>query len=68
MELSHKSEEFVRLTSEVKDNLRRVLSIPDDFEIMFTQGGAEMQHSALWYNLTGAHKNANYLLTGARSV
>lgn len=44
-----------------------MLSIPDNYEILFTQGGNEMQLSAVCMNLTGKNKGANFLVTGAHS-
>ena len=44
-----------------------MLSIPDNYEILFTQGGNEMQLSAVGLNLTGKNKGANFLVTGAHS-
>jgi len=41
-----------------------MLSVPENFEIFLTQGGPEMQLSALCYNLLGGHKKINFLVTG----
>lgn len=40
MEMSHDSTEFKTITSRAKASLKRMLSIPDTFEILFTEGGA----------------------------
>ena len=65
MQMSHRSDEFRVISERAKACLRSMLSIPDNFEILFTQGGAQMQFSALCYNLIGKYKTANYLNTGA---
>jgi len=40
MELSHRSKEFRQISESVKASIRRMLSIPENFTILFTQGGA----------------------------
>ena len=42
MELSHRSREFCEISEQAKASLRRILDIPDNFHIFFTQGGAQM--------------------------
>jgi phosphoserine aminotransferase len=42
MEMSHRSKEFVEISEKAKSDLREFLSIPDNFEILFCQGGATM--------------------------
>jgi len=67
MEISHRSKEFRQISENAKESIRRMLDIPDNFTILFTQGGAQMQFNAACYNLLGKHKAANFLLTGAWS-
>ena len=44
-----------------------MLDIPDNFSILFTQGGGQMQFSAMCLNLLGKHKACNMLITGVWS-
>lgn len=67
MEISHRSKEFRDISERAKTSIRRMLDIPENFVILFTQGGAQMQFNAACYNLLGKHKAANFLLTGVWS-
>jgi len=67
MEMSHRSKDFIRIADKARSSLRTMLSIPSNFEIFFTQGGPEMQHSALCFNLLGQHKKINFVVTGEDS-
>ena len=42
MEISHRSKEFRQISENAKESIRRMLDIPDNFTILFTQGGAQM--------------------------
>ena len=42
MELSHRSKEFHQIADQARASIRTMLEIPEDFEIFFTQGGAQM--------------------------
>ena len=69
MEMSHRSKEFTDISNKAKDDLRKFLSIPDNYKIFFFQGGATMQYSAAIKNLlkfdeNGKSKNATYITTG----
>lgn len=50
LELSHRADEFERLLEDTKAKLRALLSIPDDFAILFTHGGATAQFDAIPQN------------------
>ncbi|KAI9317611.1 phosphoserine aminotransferase [Dichotomocladium elegans] len=63
MELSHRSKPFGAILARTKDNLRKLMHIPDNYEILFMQGGATTQFSALVYNLV-AVKQAQLKKTG----
>jgi phosphoserine aminotransferase len=70
MEMSHRSKSFAEITETARDNLRKLMSVPDTHTIMFFQGGASQQFSAICQNLLGAeavHQSANYLTTGTWS-
>jgi len=63
MEISHRSKEFVSVIQEAQQLFRELLSIPDDYSVLFLQGGASMQFCMVPYNLM-ASKSA-YLDTGS---
>ncbi len=64
MEMSHRSAEFVGIAERAEQTLRKLLAVPDDFAVLFLQGGASMQFSAVPLNLLGEHRAANYVNTG----
>jgi phosphoserine aminotransferase len=51
MEMSHRSSEFEEILADTKARLRRLMNIPDDFEILFIQGGGSLQFSMTAMNL-----------------
>lgn len=67
MELSHRSNEFEDINERTKNLLRRLLNIPDDYEILFLQGGASLQFSMVPMNLLEEGESASYVLTGTWS-
>lgn len=67
MELSHRSDEFVAVTAHAEAKLRQLLEIPDDYAVLFLQGGATLQFSAIPLNLLGAGGAATFLDTGTWS-
>lgn len=64
MEISHRSKEFEALLAETKQDLRDLLQIPNNYEILFISGGATQQFSMVPLNLGDASKEANYLVAG----
>lgn len=69
MEMSHRGKHFVSIAEGAKANLRKLMSIPDDFEIFFFQGGACQTFAAIPLNLFGdaEETECNYLTTGTWS-
>ncbi|KAJ3113546.1 hypothetical protein HDU96_003283 [Phlyctochytrium bullatum] len=69
MELSHRSKEFEKCLNDAKRDLATLLNIPSNYQILFMQGGATSQFSAVVYNLLGADINRpiDYVVTGAWS-
>ena len=63
MEMSHRGKEYLAIFNECKERLRRVMAIPDDYEILFLHGGATAQFSAVPLNLMKNGK-ADYIITG----
>lgn len=67
MELSHRSKEFEEIIDRTKNLLSRLLSIPEEYDILFLQGGASLQFSMVPMNLLETGKSAGYVLTGTWS-
>ena len=65
MEHSHRGAAFTRVIEEARTDCRAVGSIPDDFEILFLQGGASSMFAFLPMNLLPADRCADYIHTGA---
>jgi phosphoserine aminotransferase len=69
LEISHRSAEFLQILNSAKQNLSRLLSIPDGYQILFLQGGARLQFSMIPMNLLrGQAGPADYILTGSWGV
>jgi phosphoserine aminotransferase len=65
MEVSHRGKDFVALAARAEANLRDLLTIPDDYAVLFTQGGATMQMSMVPMNLAGPGDTVDYVVTGS---
>lgn len=65
MEVSHRGKEFVELAARAEANLRELLAIPDDYSVLFTQGGATMQMAMTPLNLVAPGGTADYVVTGS---
>ncbi|MFV8781709.1 3-phosphoserine/phosphohydroxythreonine transaminase [Microbulbifer sp. SA54] len=65
MEVSHRSPEYTVVAEQAEQDLRDLLSIPENYKVLFLQGGATAQFSAVPWNLFGAgSKTADYIHTG----
>ena len=64
MEVSHRSREFVALAKHAEATLRRLLAISDDYAVLFLQGGASAQFSAVPLNLSAAGQVIDQVVTG----
>jgi phosphoserine aminotransferase len=64
MEVSHRSPEFVAVAERAEACLRRLMGISEDYAVLFLQGGASMQFSAVPLNLAEAACEADYVVTG----
>lgn len=64
MEISHRSEAFLSLAEQSEADLRELLDIPDDYAVLFLQGGAQMQFSMVPLNLLNESASADYAITG----
>ena len=64
MEMSHRSKVFAGIFAQTKEKFRKLMQIPENYEILFLQGGASTQFSAIPLNLMGLTGKADYALTG----
>ncbi|MGI9229300.1 MAG: 3-phosphoserine/phosphohydroxythreonine transaminase [Gammaproteobacteria bacterium] len=64
IEMSHRSKHFAAIMQQGEQDLRQLLSIPEDYTILFLQGGATHAMSMLPLNLLRADESANYVNTG----
>lgn len=64
MELSHRGKAFMAVAAEAEADLRALLSIPDDYAVLFLQGGATQQFALIPMNLAGEGQTADYVVTG----
>ncbi|TDW21023.1 phosphoserine aminotransferase [Breznakia blatticola] len=67
MEMSHRSAEFVEVFNSCKSKLIKLMNIPENYEVLFLQGGASTQFTMVPMNLLGKHKKAAFINTGAWS-
>lgn len=67
MEMSHRGKEFVSIAAAAEANLRTLMAIPDNYKVLFLQGGASAQFSFIPMNLLGQGGKADYINTGAWS-
>jgi phosphoserine aminotransferase len=65
MELSHRSPEFEAINNAAEQNLRKLLAIPEDYAVIFMQGGGSLQFSCVPQNLALPGKPIDLLHTGA---
>ena len=66
MEMSHRSKVFQQIAREAQEDLRELMGIPDNYKILFIQGGATLQFSMIPMNLLKAGA-ADYIVTGSWS-
>ncbi|MCA9448785.1 MAG: aminotransferase class V-fold PLP-dependent enzyme, partial [Candidatus Omnitrophica bacterium] len=66
LESSHRSPHFTEIIETAEANLRNLLNVPDNYSLLFLQGGASLQFSMIAINfLSGTEKPADYILTGS---
>ena len=63
MEMSHRSKVYDEIIKEAEQDLRDLMNIPDNYKVMFLQGGASLQFSAIPMNLM-KNKVADFIVTG----
>jgi len=64
MEMSHRGKDYMSIAAKAEADLRQLMSIPDNYKILFLQGGASSQFAMVPINLLNGKKTADYLLTG----
>lgn len=64
MEVSHRSKAFIQLAEESEQDLRELMAIPDDYAVLFLQGGARGQFAAVPMNIKGRARSADYIDSG----
>ena len=64
IEISHRSAEFESMAAESEQDLRDLLAVPDDYDVLFLQGGATSQFAMVPLNLVPPDGTADYLRTG----
>lgn len=64
MEDSHRGRHFIELAERSERDLRALLSIPDDYAVLFMQGGATLQFATIPMTLAGEGQGVDYLITG----
>lgn len=64
IEISHRSKEFLAVAEDAEANLRELMDIPENYKVLFLQGGASSQFFMIPMNLLGGTKKATYLNTG----
>lgn len=68
MEMSHRSDEVVAIAEKAEQDLRDLMSIPEQYKVLFLQGGASSQFAMVPMNLTATHHCADYVNTGQWST
>lgn len=64
MEMSHRSKVYEAIIKECEALLREVMAIPDNYKVLFLQGGASSQFAMIPLNLMNKSKKADFVITG----
>ncbi len=67
MEVSHRGKAFMEVAEKAEQDLRDLLAVPDDYSVLFMQGGATMQFAMAPLNLSQPGDTADYVQTGSWS-
>ncbi|PXW87830.1 phosphoserine aminotransferase [Nitrosomonas sp. Nm84] len=68
MEMSHRGKEFMSIAEKTENDLRELVGIPQNYKVLFLQGGASSQFSMVPMNLLRGRKKADYINTGQWST
>ncbi|MDB5760259.1 MAG: phosphoserine aminotransferase [Burkholderia sp.] len=64
MEMSHRGKEFIGIASKAEADFRKLLAVPDNYRVLFLQGGAMAENALIPMNLLGQKTSADYVNTG----
>ena len=64
MEMSHRSKDYEAIINGAEELLREIMNIPSNYKVLFLQGGASLQFSAIPLNLMTKYKKAQFINTG----
>ncbi len=65
MEISHRSKTFDEIIGQAESGLRELLNLPDNYHVLFLQGGASLQFSMIPMNFLPKDASADYIVTGS---
>ena len=68
MEMSHRSPVYEKIITDAEALFRKVMNIPDNYKVLFLQGGASTQFAAVPLNLLNGSGKADYILSGQFST
>lgn len=68
IEMSHRSDEFTQVAETAEQDLRDLLSVPDNYKVLFLQGGASQQFAQIPLNFMAEDDCADYIDTGIWSA
>jgi phosphoserine aminotransferase len=67
MEMSHRGKHFLTIAEELESDLRELMAVPENYKVLFLQGGASAQFSLIPQNILNGKTKACYIKTGAWS-
>ncbi|MGI6679197.1 MAG: 3-phosphoserine/phosphohydroxythreonine transaminase [Dehalobacterium sp.] len=67
MEMSHRSKTYLSIIEKAEEGLRRLMHIPDNYSVLFLQGGASQQFAMIPMNIMTRNKKADFIHTGTWS-
>lgn len=67
MEMSHRTPDYQAIIDKAESDIRELMKIPENYKVLFLQGGASLQFAMVPINLMTTHKKAYYINTGAFS-
>jgi phosphoserine aminotransferase len=65
MEISHRSKTFDEIIARAEGGLRELMGVPDNYHVLFLQGGASLQFSMIPMNFLPKESSADYIITGS---
>ena len=67
MEISHRGKDFIEIAAKAEKDLRELLSVPDNYHVLFTHGGGRGQFAAVPLNLSSSSDTSLHLVSGSWS-